>query len=157
MVDFAGFSHLYDYHNQSNKTLLSFITENPQPRALNIFAHIMAADRMWHSRLELGVDAPEPKLWPTGKTPEMLAGEMETMASGWKGYLSQSDVNHSRVINYLNIKGEQTSKEEYEILTTCLFHGAYHRGQIAMLTSLRSAEGVQAPATDYIFFPPKKD
>jgi uncharacterized damage-inducible protein DinB len=148
MAGFAGFGNLYSYHNKSNKSLLLFIMDNPQPRAINVFAHIMAADRMWLSRLELGLRAPDPQLWPNDKTTDILASELEDVSGHWARYLTQSDDDNERIVEYLNIKGEPTTRPAHQILTSCLLHATYHRGQIALLCGGES----QAPPTDYIFF-----
>lgn len=125
------------------------------PNTINIFAHMLAAEKMWLSRLELGMKAPLveklSELWQ-GKTLDQCADELKDVTEHWMRYLTGcSAEDFSKEISYINVKGQAVSKPLYDILTQVMFHSAYHRGQIAILTGKKETE---APPTDYIFFPP---
>lgn len=153
MENFPGYKRLFRFDADCKRKTLEFLRSSPslEPNAINIFAHILAAEKMWLSRLELGVKAPPPKLWQ-GRTLDQCADEMESVIGHWTRYLGGlSDQDYSKQVSFINLKGMQVDRPVYDLLTHVLNHSAYHRGQIATLTGKKETE---APPTDYIFFPP---
>ena len=59
------------------------------------------------------------------------------------------DAGLDEVFDYKNLKGEPFSSPLVQILDHLVFHGAYHRGQIAAQVR---AEGGTPILTDYIQF-----
>ncbi len=147
----TDFARLFRYNSQSNRKILEFMLSGDpvNPRAAKIFAHMIGADKMWLSMLELGEKAPEPVLWPD-MAPEMFKEELESVSGHWTRYLdAATDETLSAEISYLNIKGQTVRKSASDILTSALIHASYHRGQVAIL----SGGGERtAPLMDFIFF-----
>ncbi|MGE0354848.1 MAG: DinB family protein [Gemmatimonadales bacterium] len=114
-------------------------------QAVKLLAHLIGARRLWLARLrgqqsplavwpELGLDACGPE----------LAGLSEDWTA-WLGGLTPEDLD--RTVSYVNSAGDPWQNSVTDILTHVTHHGAYHRGQIAML--LRGP-GLEPPYTDYI-------
>ena len=84
--------------------------------------------------------------------PELpLAGfsvEIKRLAGIWRDYLSEpAAARLGQPVAYVNSKGESYTSSVEDILTHVVFHGAYHRGQIA--ASMR-VSGFEPAYTDYI-------
>jgi uncharacterized damage-inducible protein DinB len=131
----------------ANRELLAGLlaAESPPRRALEIFAHIIGAERLWLARLNLVND--KPAVWPA-PAPEGFAEELLELQHGWEdlfGDFGQDGLG--RHVRYTNSKGEEWSSTVEEILTHVALHSAYHRGQIAM--ELRAA-GIVPAYTDFI-------
>jgi uncharacterized damage-inducible protein DinB len=117
----------------------------PPPRALQLLAHIAAAQQIWWARLQ-GEPAGTP-VWPelTLEQSEAALAELEVRWQKFLADLSASGL--ARGVSYSNFAGERWVTPVAEILHHVVLHGGYHRGQIA--TYLRLA-GCDAAATDYI-------
>ncbi|VAX21094.1 hypothetical protein MNBD_NITROSPINAE04-2241 [hydrothermal vent metagenome] len=154
MEKFPGYKRLFRFDADCKLKTLEFMRSSPSldGAAINIFAHILSAENMWLSRLELGVKAPPPKLWREGRTLDQCADETESVIGHWTRFLGGlSEEDYSKQVSFINLKGIQVDRPVYDLLTQVLNHSTYHRGQIATLTGKRE---VEAPPTDYIFFPP---
>jgi len=144
---------LFEYNAASNGKSLEFALANPSSggRAAKLVAHLIGADRMWLSRLELELEAPEPDMWPD-IAENILADELDAVSGHWSRLLAGlSDEQLTSKKSYINIKGQEVAKQVQDILTTVLIHASYHRGQVAVLAG---GDGVQAPSIDYIFSAP---
>ena len=104
--------------------------------AEELFAHILGSEMVWVSRI-LGRQTDVP-VWPVLSLEECAA-----LAARVRG-------EYERLLSGLDEQGgfEFDSKVE-DILLHVALHGAYHRGQIALL--VRGAGSTPAP-TDYIAF-----
>jgi uncharacterized damage-inducible protein DinB len=116
------------------------------PRSLAWLNHIMAAKRIWLSRVALSP-------WTHGLNPAFsiadLRAEFETAHAGWSAFLAtQADADVTRVIEYRNLKGDAFQSPLGDILAHLPVHGQQHRGQVN--ADLRAA-GVTPPSIDYIF------
>lgn len=115
--------------------------------ALELFAHVAGAEETWLARIEQR--PPRAPVWPqTGleETAALAAQVHEDLAS----WLSRADDDSlAAEIAYVNSAGDRFVSRAVDILLHVLLHGAYHRGQIALL--LRQGGAVPAP-TDYIAF-----
>lgn len=116
-------------------------------RALALYAHVLGAEHVWLTRLE-GRDAtvavwPELDLDGCGR----LAAENHAAYRRYVSRLSGDDLD--RTVHYRNSAGDEFDSTIEDILLQVATHGAYHRGQIALL--LRDAGNVPEP-TDYIAF-----
>ncbi len=119
----------------------------PPPKALVLYAHILAAEHVWLARLTARV--PVTPVWPDLSLLECSALSARNEA-GYGEFLRGLDAaGLARDVAYVNSAGQSfTSKVEDILLHVCL-HGAYHRGQVAQLVR----EAGEAPqATDYIAF-----
>lgn len=116
------------------------------PAARRLLAHLIAAELLWLRRL--GADGPEVKVWP-GWTLAECAAELASLPARWNALLAECERPGGpvREVAYVNSKGESWTSSVEDILHHVLFHGAYHRGQIA--SRMRDA-GVDPVYTDYI-------
>jgi uncharacterized damage-inducible protein DinB len=137
---------LFEYDAWANGEELASLREAAPPpeRALAVLAHVAGAGEVWLSRLR---QEPETAVaWPDlGR--DALEGRLKEVALRWRAYLgglSAGDL--ARPMAYRNTKGEAFSYPLGDVLLHLVLHGAYHRGQVALL--LRSA-GTQPPLTDY--------
>lgn len=116
-------------------------------RALGLLAHVVAAESIWLARIEQRT-APV-TVWPTLSLDQCEQLARETHA----GLLALGDTlregETSRVVRYRNSAGTTFESSVDDMLLHVALHGAYHRGQIALL--LRDA-GAEPSATDYIAF-----
>lgn len=132
---------LFDYDTWANReevARLRALTPAP-PRALAILSHIVATEWLWLSRLH---NRPSPMaVWPS-LTLDECASEIETLAAAWR-----DEVDHEARVTYTNSAGETWTNRARDILQHVILHGAYHRGQIAMVVR----DGGETPAyTDFI-------
>lgn len=117
------------------------------PRALELYAHVLGAEAVWLSRLH-GV-ATEVPVWPAADF-EACAKLMGETHAGLAGFIDSLDeAALERTVNYRNSAGVEFDSRIGDILLHVMLHGAYHRGQVALL--LRDAGATPAP-TDYIAF-----
>lgn len=118
-------------------------------KAVDLFAHLMAARRMWLFRFGAASEAPR-ELFPQGVQIETLATAMEEMHAAWAAYLNRLDETElARVFEYRSWDGAQFRNSIEDILTQLFGHSWYHRGQIALL--LRSS-GAEPAVTDFVFW-----
>jgi uncharacterized damage-inducible protein DinB len=117
------------------------------PRTVNLYAHLVAAEHVWLGRLE-NRPASVP-VWPTLTVDqcEQLATETAAGLTRYVDGLSPADV--AREVHYKNSAGAEFTSLVEDILLHVALHGSYHRGQIT--TDLRAAGSIPNP-TDYIAF-----
>ncbi len=117
----------------------------PPERARQLMAHVIAAELLWHARLNR-VPAPLP-VWPD-LTLEQCEGRLAELEQLWPLYLAQAvPARLGEKVQYTNTKGEAFTSTVDDVLTHLIVHGGYHRGQIA--AALRAA-GHQPAYTDFI-------
>jgi uncharacterized damage-inducible protein DinB len=117
------------------------------PRVLEQFGHLLAAEHIWISRLERR-PARLP-VWPSLTLEECAALSQENLAAYAAFIDRESDDSLARTVDYTNTAGRAYSDRAIDILLHVALHGAYHRGQVARLQ--RDGGGVPV-STDYIFF-----
>ncbi len=116
--------------------------------AVTLFAHVLAAERLWHMRL-VGEDWTSQAVWPELMLKECAALVAENAAT-YEGYMATLDeAALARPVTYTNSKGVTYTNTVGDILLHVAMHGSHHRGQIA--TMLRRAE-TDPPYVDYIAF-----
>jgi uncharacterized damage-inducible protein DinB len=99
-------------------------------RAVRLFAHVLAAERVWLLRLR-GEDSGVQPVWP-----DASFEELEPMAAvsreGYARYLEgASEEALEAEIEYRTQRGDPYRTRASDILLHVALHGAYHRGQIA--------------------------
>jgi uncharacterized damage-inducible protein DinB len=143
----AHFTRLFAYDAWANDEVLAGLrtAATPQPRALELMAHIFSAERLWMERLE---QKPQTlPVWPKF-TIEECDKQAAELPSLWKLYLANSsEADLAEAISYRNSKGEPWSSRRHDILMHLITHSAYHRGQVAM--TVRAAGSTPA-YTDFI-------
>jgi uncharacterized damage-inducible protein DinB len=119
-----------------------------ESKAKLLLSHILLAEKIWLTRL-LGNDSsgiPTFEEFPIDEC-EKMAAELHQGYEKFINSLSEADLNRS--ITYKNTKGDEFSTPIREILMHVGLHGAYHRGQIALLVR---EGGETAVNTDFITF-----
>ena len=118
---------------------------NPPPHTLDLFAHVVAAEHVWLSRMR--GQKPEVPVWPTLSLSQ--CAELGTRnAADFSSLLESLDAaGLDREVTYVNSAGAEFTSSIRDIMIHVALHGAYHRGQIA--AAIRG--GGDTPAsTDYI-------
>jgi uncharacterized damage-inducible protein DinB len=141
---------MLDHIHWANLEMLDALklTNTHLEKALSLFIHILAAEKVWLNRLN-ETDTKQFDIWPRHSMEdcERLINDNRVGYSLLLKNLSESD--YSRLISYTNSKGVAFTTSISDILTHVSLHGSYHRGQINAL--LRS-EGYEPRNTDYITF-----
>lgn len=154
MID--RFSRWLDYEVKAHERVLASFSTVPEARrsepaftkAVDLFAHILAARRLWLSRFGYA-DAPA-ELFPSNASYESLAMLHEGTYRLWRQWLDQADEDMLiRSFRYDAVGGGSFESTYEEVLTQLFGHSWYHRGQIATL--IRACGGEPA-ITDYIYF-----
>ncbi|XEC97289.1 DinB family protein [Paenibacillus tarimensis] len=121
---------------------------NPPETAVDLFAHVLAAEKVWLSRLT-ETDCSQYPIWPK-LSPEQCARLAHDNHKGYNIYLgSITDNDLQKIVSYRTSSGIEFDTAVIDILTHVSLHGAYHRGQIS--SGLRSG-GFEPVSTDYILF-----
>jgi uncharacterized damage-inducible protein DinB len=122
-------------------------SSSPDPRALELYAHILGAEHAWLSRIH---ERPaRVAIWPTLSLDECAGLSAESIA-GFRALLADlAPAELAREVPYRNSAGQAFRNTIEDILVHVALHGAYHRGQVALV--VRGAGGEPVP-TDYIAF-----
>jgi len=120
----------------------------PPPRALQIISHVIAAEKVWLSRIA-GRPGQAPPIWPDLSLDECRSLGVDNAANLRRLVDPAEPRQLERIISYANSRGEQFRTALEDILLHVCMHGSYHRGQIAAL--VRSTGGVPIN-TDYITY-----
>lgn len=130
----------------NRETLASLIQAgNPPRRAVALLGHLVGTEHLWHARI-LGSKSPM-AVWPELPL-EGFRVEIARLAGLWRDLLGgPRGARLAEPVDYVNSKGERYTSSAGDILTHVVFHGAYHRGQIA--ASMRES-GFEPAYTDYI-------
>jgi uncharacterized damage-inducible protein DinB len=129
----------------NRETLQALRQGTPPARSLRWMGHIIGAEFLWLARME-GRPASMP-VWPdlSLQECELRLEELSRVLSAT--VLELEGPQLSRMVKYINTKGEPWASTVEEILTHLTIHSAYHRGQIA--SDMRAA-GQEPAYTDYI-------
>lgn len=147
MDQIAHFHRLFNYDLWANREVIRAMGESdhPQGKALQLMAHISAAERLWWDRLQSNPQSVA--VWPDWTLRE-CEGRVNEVGRLWTEYLTHKlDSDFARPVSYVNSKGEAFSSTPYDILIHVITHSAHHRGQIA--ANMRAA-GFTPAYTDYI-------
>jgi len=142
---------MLDYELWANhriiQMLLSVNQEQIPERVVEIFSHILAAQRIWYSRI---TDQVCPvKVWEKVPINEWESRLNENIAL-LKDLVNQfSEQDYNRIISYSNSFGLAYKNPIGEIFNHFPMHSAYHRGQIVILIR---KELDKVPLLDYIQF-----
>lgn len=144
MLDVA---RMFAYDQWANTEALASLraTGSPPERARKTMAHIVAAEVLWHARLN-HASAPL-AVWPDLDL-DQCATWLADLQRLWSRYLDAlaPDALGTK-IEYTNTKGEAFASTVGDVLTHVIVHSAHHRGQIA--AAVRAA-GHQPAYTDFI-------
>ena len=115
--------------------------------ARELLAHVIGAESVWLARVESRVS--ELAVWPELSVDECAAASSRLRA-GYEALLGRIERDPSelaRMVHYRNSAGLEFDSSVADILRHVALHGAYHRGQIALLVRM---SGTPPQATDYI-------
>jgi uncharacterized damage-inducible protein DinB len=136
---------LLDYDHWANQEVIKALMDYSTPRALSLMAHIIAAERVWLSRIR-GEESPV-AVWPDLTIEECMVLAAELPAR-WRSVLDDFvGEKLATVIRYTSIKGEPFENTVEQMILQVVTHSGYHRGQIA--SEMRAA-GVTPASTDFI-------
>lgn len=147
----------FEYEQDAHRKTLASLQAVPDgqrssalfQKAVDLFAHLMAARRMWLFRFGAASEAPR-ELFPQAVAAETLEAAMEEMHEAWAAYLNRLDETElARVFEYRSSDGSWYRNSIEDILTQLFGHSWYHRSQIALL--LRSS-GAEPAVTDFVFW-----
>lgn len=127
----------------ANRTLCAVIPPALEP-ALVQAAHIASSEEVWLERIAQGASTPRDVF--AQDTPQGIAQRLAALERAWAA-LFESAPDPLRTIEYRRLDGTPQRAALGDLLTHVVTHGAYHRGQIALL--LRAA-GIAVPPTDFI-------
>jgi uncharacterized damage-inducible protein DinB len=118
-------------------------------KAVDLFAHMMAARHLWLFRFGIEPDRPS-ELFPRGVALATLGPLIADVEHMWSTYFEGlADDEVARVFEYTSTEGLRFRNTVEDVLTQLFGHSLYHRGQIAQL--LRSG-GAEPPITDFVFW-----
>jgi uncharacterized damage-inducible protein DinB len=147
----------FEYEQDAHaKVLASFDSvpidrrETPEfRRAVAIFAHIVAARRVWLARLGVIPTAPG-SLFPEDPRVDQVTSGWNEVKKLWTDFLqSADDAALDRVFEYQSLDAGRFRNRLEDVFAQLFGHSSYHRGQIAML--IRAAGGEPA-ITDLIYW-----
>jgi uncharacterized damage-inducible protein DinB len=123
-------------------------------RACSILGHLLAARQIWLFRLGAFETKPT-SLFPAGLDLAQLQQDYDAVIAAWQSYLSSiaDDSALDRGMEYESFDGARFRSSLADILAQVNTHGAYHRGQIAML--VKQSGGAPA-TTDFIYWSREK-
>jgi uncharacterized damage-inducible protein DinB len=140
-------AELFQYDAWANRRVLESLKQPQAPsKAVELFAHILAAQEIWLARLA-GLDSSQVHVWPPLTVAECEEGQrrLERALADYVRGLSGEALEQP--LDYRNTAGKEFRNTPRQILTHVAFHGQHHRGQIA--ACLREA-GIAPAATDLI-------
>jgi uncharacterized damage-inducible protein DinB len=146
------YKRLYDHAHWANRRILGAlrgITDDAEAmQEKKLFAHLIAAERVWLTRLE-GKDSSGLAIWPAYSL-QGCEELTEANAEGYRGYLEgNADADYASLVTYRNSTGQEFHTAIGDILAHVALHGSYHRGQIA---SFLRIDGFKPVSTDYILY-----
>ncbi len=131
----------YEYERDCNAKTLSMLASVPEgrradpnyQRAIDKFAHMIAARHSWACRLGACPDMPSAR-FPAGHTLETLAPYLESIEQAWVTHLAAlDDAGLDREFEFAFADGPRVRWNVRDLLTQTFGHAWYHRGQIALL------------------------
>jgi uncharacterized damage-inducible protein DinB len=153
----ARYRRWFEYEQDAHAKVLASFDSVPTERretqefrkAVALFAHIVAARRMWLARLGVIPTAPG-SLFPDDPQLAQVANTWREVQESWRAFLAGADdAALAREFEYQSLDAGRFRNRVEDILAQLFGHSSYHRGQIAML--IRAAGGEPA-ITDLIFW-----
>ena len=120
---------------------------NPPPHTLDLFAHVIATEHVWLSRIR--GQAPDVAVWPKLSLAQCAELATRNVDEFLALVESVDETTLDGGITYRNSAGNEFTSTLKDILVHVALHGAYHRGQIAAAVR---AGGDTPASTDYIAF-----
>lgn len=145
----SHFQHLFRYVAWADRRCLESLRETPvaQAEALSLFAHLLAAEHVWLSRLEQRT--PRLAVWPPLDLEQCAALLAENERDYAEFLANIAEGQFANEVNYKTSQGQEMVSTMLDILTQVVTHGPYHRGQIAKIIGRCGGTAIN---TDYITF-----
>lgn len=143
------FRRLFAYEAWANGRMAECLASyTPVHEVLSVWSHLIVTKQMWLARV-IGEDYNRLALWSIHPIEE--AGPMLVdIERRWRSFLDDlTDPELERVVTFHNTKAQPQADNLADILRHLVFHGTYHRGQIATLAKVA---GIEVPITDFIAF-----
>jgi uncharacterized damage-inducible protein DinB len=112
-----------------------------------LLRHVVGVERLWTDRWNGNSPKAIPDYPPTTAGRDFRALWELVKVDQRRFIAALSGERLAAPLQYVNLKGEPWSYPLADVLTHCVNHGTYHRGQ---LTHLLRDLGMTAPGTDYI-------
>ena len=145
----AHFERMWEFETWANRRALESLAQlDEQVECLRLFGHILAAQKVWLTRLGGGDSSPV-ELFPTPAIEQCEAQLVVNERMALDYLAAQDDDSLGGEIVYTNQTGKSLRNTPRDILTHLGMHSHYHRGQIATL--VRQAGSTPA-VTDFIAF-----
>ena len=140
---------LVDHLAWADEAALASLRESAgsDSRGITFYGHILGAEAAWLSRI--GGRVYEGKIWPTLSLDEAAALAAQNAADLRALIAPLTEADLAREIGYRNSAGREFRSSLEDILLHVALHGAYHRGQVALVIRGGGGEPI---ATDYIGF-----
>jgi uncharacterized damage-inducible protein DinB len=147
----------FEYEQEAHRKTLASLhalpaeqhSSPPFQKAVDLFAHLMAARRMWLFRFGVAEESPR-ELFPQGAALGALGALADETHAMWAAYLARlDDAELSRVFEYRSFDGGRFRNSVEDILTQLFGHSWYHRGQVAQLVK---SLGGEPAVTDFVFW-----
>jgi len=144
------FTSHFEFDHWANQKFINFLSQNTikNDKVFSVLGHVSSAQILWLKRIiELEIEGYP--LWKIYSYDE-LSIMNEKSYNAWKEFIEDhNNDDFPEIISYKNTKGQSYDTPLNEIIHHVLYHGTYHRGQLAMLIR---QEGFTPPYTDYIAF-----
>ncbi|GGD59763.1 hypothetical protein GCM10011514_24660 [Emticicia aquatilis] len=140
------FKQIFEHEHWANLKVLESIicaSETPQ-RAIEIFSHTIAAQRIWLDRINGNVT--ELKVWEVFDK-EIMLELLEINYTDINKIINTQDFE--QLIAYKTTTGQHFTSTINQILSHLALHASYHRGQVVILLK---GKVETLPATDYILY-----
>ena len=140
---------LIDHLKWADAAALDALRASPgsEQRALTIYAHVLGAEAVWLARID-GRPS-DVAVWPSLSVDACATLAARNAAAFDTLLTSLAPNDFAREIDYRNSAGQPFRSTIEDILLHVALHGAYHRGQVALV--IRDGAGEPVP-TDYIAF-----
>jgi uncharacterized damage-inducible protein DinB len=151
------FRNWYAYERDCNAKTLTMLDSVPPDaraspnfqRAIDKFAHLIAARQIWLYRLGQWPERPA-TFFPTGTALADLQPRLKAIEDAWTTYLANlNDTNILSEFTFTSSTGDRWKWNVLDLLTQVFGHAWYHRGQIATLVKDLGGKPID---TDYIFW-----
>ncbi len=139
----------FAYDAWANTLVFSSLREQGDagPEARGTFAHLLASQLIWLSRL--GRELPPVDVWPEF-TFEQCGRYLAALQAEWASLLDESTADDLlEPVAYTTTAGQACETTARDILLHVVTHSAYHRGQVA--SRVREV-GLVPAETDYIVY-----
>ncbi|MFB3920351.1 MAG: DinB family protein [Terriglobia bacterium] len=141
---------LFEYDHWANGEALASLSTiaGDSEKARKYLTHVIGAQRIWLGRFK-NPEPPAAEPWPALSV-EACRAAMDETHRGCMGLLdSLTPEKLEENLTYRNLKGVEFQTPIRDVLMQLIFHGAYHRGQVA--AAVREAGGKPSP-TDFIVY-----